>query len=64
MVRSAVTSCTIRQCLTAVLIGDVIYFTLLGQPMVVIGSVKAAFDLLDKKSANFSGRPISVVTQL
>ena len=61
---SAVTARSIPQSLTTSLIGDIIYFTLLGQPMVVIGSVKAAFDLLDKKSANFSGRPISVVTQL
>lgn len=45
-------------------IGDVIYLNLLGQPMVVIGSVTAAFDLLDKKSANFSGRPVSTVMQL
>lgn len=44
--------------------GDIVYFTLLGQQMVVIGSIKAAFDLLDKKSANFSGRPVSTVAKL
>ena len=44
--------------------GDVIYFNLLGQQMIVIGSIKAAFDLLDKKSANFSGRPVSTVMKL
>ncbi|PIL37686.1 cytochrome P450 [Ganoderma sinense ZZ0214-1] len=44
--------------------GDLVYFNLLGQPMVVIGSVKAAFDLLDKKSANFSGRYVSAVVKL
>ncbi|KAM5542456.1 hypothetical protein V8D89_003915 [Ganoderma adspersum] len=44
--------------------GDIVYFTLLGQPMVVIGSIKAAIDLLDKKSANFSGRPVSTVAKL
>ena len=40
------------------------YFDILGQPMVVLGSIKAAFDLLEKKSANFSGRPVSVVMKL
>ncbi|KAM5542455.1 hypothetical protein V8D89_003914 [Ganoderma adspersum] len=44
--------------------GDVVYFNLLGQPMIVIGSIKAALDLLDKKSANFSGRPVSAVMKL
>ena len=32
--------------------------------MVVIGSIKVAFDLLDKKSANFSGRPVSTVAKM
>ncbi len=40
------------------------YFNLLGQPMVVLGSIKVVFDLLEKKSGNFSGRPVSTVTKL
>nr|VWP01592.1 Uncharacterized protein [Ganoderma boninense] len=44
--------------------GDIVYFNVLGQPVIVIGSIKAAVDLLDKKSANFSGRPVSAVTKL
>ena len=44
--------------------GDVVYFNLLSQPMIVICSLKAALDLLDKKSANFSGRPVSIVMKL
>ena len=45
-------------------IGNITYLTLLGQPMVVIGSINVAFDLLDKKSANFSGRPVSTVAKM
>ncbi|KNZ78681.1 O-methylsterigmatocystin oxidoreductase [Termitomyces sp. J132] len=37
--------------------GDVIYLEMLGRPMIVLNSVKAAVDLLDKRSANYSDRP-------
>ncbi len=47
-----------------VLPGDVVYLNLLGRDTVVLGSLKAAHDLLDKRSANYSDRPTSVMVQL
>ncbi|KAG6836263.1 hypothetical protein H0H93_009664 [Arthromyces matolae] len=37
--------------------GDVIYLQMLGQPTVVLNSVEAAVDLLEKRSATYSDRP-------
>lgn len=37
--------------------GDVMYLEILGKPIIVVNSVKAAVDLLDKRSANYSDRP-------
>ena len=45
-------------------IGDVIHLNVLGQDTVVLGSLKAARDLLDKRSANYSDRPTSVMVEL
>ncbi len=44
--------------------GDVVHLSMLGQDFVVLGSLKAARDLLDKRSANYSDRPTSVMLQL
>ncbi|KAI1784945.1 cytochrome P450 [Ganoderma leucocontextum] len=44
--------------------GDVIHISVLGQDTIVLGSLKAARDLLDKRSANYSDRPTSVMVQL
>ncbi|KAI1788178.1 cytochrome P450 98A3 [Ganoderma leucocontextum] len=44
--------------------GDVVYLSVLGQDTIVLGSLKAARDLLDKRSANYSDRPTSVMVQL
>ncbi|PIL25355.1 cytochrome P450 [Ganoderma sinense ZZ0214-1] len=44
--------------------GDVVYLNVLGQDTVVLGSLKAARDLLEKRSANYSNRPTSVMVQL
>ena len=38
--------------------GHVIYINLLGQDTIIINSSKAATDLLDKRSATYSNRPI------
>lgn len=38
--------------------GDICSVTVLGQPIIVLNSVKAAFDILDKKSPIYSDRPI------
>ena len=37
--------------------GDVMHVSALGQSIVVLGSEKAAIDLLDKRSASYSDRP-------
>ena len=38
-------------------IGDVIFFKILGQPFLVLGSVESTFDLFEKRSSNYSDRP-------
>jgi cytochrome P450 len=38
--------------------GEVMYLNALGQQMVILSSSKAAFDLLEKKSAIYSDRPV------
>lgn len=37
--------------------GDVVYLHVLGRPMIVLNSVQAAVDLLEKRSSNYSDRP-------
>ena len=37
--------------------GDAVLVRLFGQPMVILNSVEAAHELLEKKSTNFSNRP-------
>ena len=39
-------------------LGDVTYINVLGQDMIILNSSKAAVDLLDKRSATYSDRPI------
>jgi len=38
-------------------IGDIIFFKILGQPFLVLGSVERTFDLFEKRSSNYSDRP-------
>ena len=40
------------------------YLEMLGQPVIVLNSVEAAEDLLDKRSANYSDRPYFPVFEL
>ena len=42
-------------------IGDIIYVNVLGQEMIVLNSSKAAIELFDKRSANYSDRPIAMM---
>ncbi|KAI0657956.1 cytochrome P450 [Cubamyces menziesii] len=44
--------------------GDVMHMTLLGQSVVVLGSYEATIELLEKRSANYSDRPRSVMAEL
>ncbi|RDW60579.1 putative o-methylsterigmatocystin oxidoreductase [Coleophoma cylindrospora] len=43
---------------------DVLYFNTLGQPIVVLNSVDACVDLLDKRGGNYSDRPRFVLLEL
>ncbi|PCH39711.1 hypothetical protein WOLCODRAFT_68708, partial [Wolfiporia cocos MD-104 SS10] len=42
-------------------VGDVVYIRLFKNPVVILNSVQGAHDLLDKKSAIYSGRPRTVL---
>ena len=41
----------------AQLIGDMVFFKILGQPFLVLGSVERTYDLFEKRSSNYSDRP-------
>ena len=41
--------------------GDVVYTSLFGQPVVVLSSIDSTRDLLDKRGANYSSRPQSLL---
>ncbi|TVY35980.1 Cytochrome P450 monooxygenase [Lachnellula subtilissima] len=43
---------------------DVLYFNTLRQPIIVLNSVKACVDLLDKRGANYADRPRFVLLEL
>lgn len=45
-------------------IGDIVYLNVLGRSMVIIGAHSTAVELLDKRSAIYSGRTPSVMTEL
>ena len=45
-------------------IGDVIYTYAFGRSLIILNSVDAARDLLDKRSANFSDRPASPIIDM
>ncbi|KAI0629120.1 cytochrome P450 [Trametes polyzona] len=44
--------------------GDVTYLKVLGQSVILIGSYEAACELLEKRSANYSDRPQSVMVKM
>lgn len=37
--------------------GDMIFFKLLGQPFLLLGSAERAYDIFEKRSLNYSDRP-------
>lgn len=39
-------------------IGDITYINAMGQEMIILNSSKAAIGILDKRSANYSNRPV------
>jgi hypothetical protein len=44
--------------------GDLMYLDGAGQPIVVCNTLKSAFELLERRSANYSDRPRSVMAQI
>ncbi|RPD54263.1 CyP450 monooxygenase [Lentinus tigrinus ALCF2SS1-6] len=44
--------------------GDIVHLNVLGQHMIILGSFEAASELLDKRSANYSGKPASAMADL
>ncbi|KAK7677333.1 hypothetical protein QCA50_019663 [Cerrena zonata] len=44
--------------------GDVVFLNLPGQPTVILGSAKAAFELLDKRSDIYSDRPTPIMHKM
>jgi hypothetical protein len=38
------------------------YLDVLGRPTIVFNSLKSAFEMLERRASNSSGRPLSVVT--
>ena len=48
-------------CLRALHTGEITYLNVLGEKIIILNSSKAAVDLLDKRSATYSDRPVLVV---
>ena len=43
--------------------GEVLYLDGAGQPIVILSSLKPAFELLERRSSNYSDRPRFVMAQ-
>ena len=43
------------------LAGEVIYLDVLGKPTIIFNSLKSAFDVLENRASNSSGRPRFIV---
>ncbi|EJF55955.1 hypothetical protein DICSQDRAFT_72425 [Dichomitus squalens LYAD-421 SS1] len=43
---------------------DIVYLNVLGRHMIILGSYAAVSDLLEKRSANYSDRPRTVMGEL
>ena len=46
------------------LLGDMVYAQVMGSPMLIVSSPEIVFDLLDKRSAIYSDRSVSVMNEL
>ena len=49
---------TISCKLTSLVLGNIVYISVAGQPLVILGSAEVANEMLDKKSAIYSDRPV------
>ena len=43
--------------------GEVMYLDVAGQPVVVLNSIKSSFELLERRSINYSDRPRYIMVQ-
>lgn len=43
---------------------DIIYLNILGRPVVILNSVQAANDLMDKRGLNYADRPRFVLFEM
>jgi hypothetical protein len=43
--------------------GEIVYFDGAGQPIVMCNSLKSAYELLERRSSNYSDRPQFIVAQ-
>ena len=50
--------------LLCIITGNVVHLDVLGQSMIVLDSYRVARELLDKRSANYSDRPDSIMANL
>ncbi|THH08770.1 hypothetical protein EW145_g2477 [Phellinidium pouzarii] len=41
--------------------GDIIYIPIFGRPVIILNTAEAALDLMEKRGANYSDRPISIL---
>ena len=48
----------------SILLGDVVHLSVFGQHIVLLGSLEAAVELLDKRSSNYSDKPTSAMADL
>jgi hypothetical protein len=46
------------------LVGDIVYLNAMGQGILVLGSQRRAVDLLDKRAANYSDRPVIPIVDM
>lgn len=49
---------SMRGCRLKVWVGDVVYISFFGRPVIILNSAKALADLLEKRSAIYSDRPV------
>lgn len=45
------------------LLGEVMYLDVFGKPIIVFNSLKSAYDVLERRASNYSGRPRRIVAQ-
>jgi hypothetical protein len=49
---------------SSLFVGDVVYVNVFGRPLIILNSYKASVDLMEKRSAIYSGRPVLTMASL